>query len=188
MQDLDNLKNFHVTSTNVLLEDRKLSEDILLTQEKILSRDNSNKNKEDEISNHEGIFEDKKGYIFCVDDNPFNLLVAENVVEKVGYHCIKSQSGQECINMLNNLSDNDAIPKLILMDCQMPVMDGFETAQILNEMMKNGQIPKIPIVALTANNREEDKLKCFESGMVGHLSKPLFSGNLVKALSTLDSN
>lgn len=64
----------------------------------------------------------------------------------------------------------------------MPVMDGFEATVNLVEMMKKGQIDTCPIVALSANDREEDRKKSAESGMVEHIAKPLKVEYLAKVL------
>ena len=63
--------------------------------------------------------------------------------------------------------------KLIFMDLQMPIMDGYEATQALRKLMVEEKIPNIPIVALTANDSPQDKKKCIDVGMSGHLSKPL---------------
>lgn len=69
---------------------------------------------------------------------------------------------------------NEDFPfNLILMDCFMPVMDGFECTKCLNVMMDNEEIPRCPIVALSANDLEEDRNKSMESGMIEHIAKPL---------------
>lgn len=59
------------------------------------------------------------------------------------------------------------------MDCQMPVMDGFQASKILVDMMKNKLIPKIPIIACTAHAFDEDIEKCRSNGMSLHLAKPV---------------
>ena len=69
---------------------------------------------------------------------------------------------------------------LILMDCQMPEMDGFEATRQIR--LKERGKKKIPIVALTANEMVEDRLKCLDSGMDDHLPKPLRPGELIAAV------
>ncbi len=60
------------------------------------------------------------------------------------------------------------------MDCQMPVMDGYEATKRLKSMMEKGEIAKAPIIAVTANNRDEEHDKyCFDVGMMAILSKPI---------------
>jgi len=68
--------------------------------------------------------------------------------------------------------------KLIFMDLQMPIMDGCQTSQELIELMNKGKIPKVPIVALSANDSENDRKMCLKAGMVDYLSKPLKEDDL----------
>ncbi len=70
----------------------------------------------------------------------------------------------------------------ILMDLQMPLMDGFEATRELRKLMENKEIMEIPIVALSANDTEDDKRKCKEAGMFDHLGKPLYEEKLRKIL------
>jgi len=69
------------------------------------------------------------------------------------------------------------------MDCQMPILDGYETTKILIEMMNKGEISHVPIIALTANNSQEDIKRCYDCGMVGHLTKPISKESLRAALA-----
>ena len=130
--------------------------------------------------------EKEDSHILIVDDNPFNLLVAENLVKETGYTVKTASGGHEAIRKIEEFANQGQAVKVILMDCQMPVIDGYETTKILIEMMNNGKIPKVPILALTANNSKEDIKRCYDSGMVGHLTKPTSKKALVKALSKLD--
>jgi len=95
-------------------------------------------------------------------------------MEERGYRIVKALNGQEAITRATEHQANSRTFKVILMDCQMPVMDGYESTRILKKKMKAGEINMCPIVALTANNRDEehDKL-CREVGMDGHVAKPL---------------
>ncbi len=68
------------------------------------------------------------------------------------------------------------------MDCQMPVMDGYETTRVLKEKMKKKEIPNIPVIALTANDSEKDKEKCRKVGMSDYLTKPLNEPKLKKMM------
>ena len=115
----------------------------------------------------------KKKTILIVDDNPFNLTVAEYMINSLGFKSISALSGNAAVNVL--LSHNfDTEPiSMILMDCQMPIMDGYETTKMLKEKMGNKEIPEIPIVALTANHNENDKEECRKAGMCDYLTKPL---------------
>jgi len=123
--------------------------------------------------------------ILVVDDNPFNILVAENQLKAVGYSVKAARSGAEAIKIMKSAFRERRIFKAILMDCQMPIMDGFETTRILKDLMKKNEIQKVAIIALTANTSQRDVERCFESGMDDFLAKPLLIDKLKKSLSML---
>lgn len=118
-----------------------------------------------------------KDSVLVVDDNPFNIIVVKSLIEDRGLHAILANHGQEAINVV---LENKYTIKLILMDCEMPVMDGFEATKILREKMENGEIPNIPIYALSANSLESEIQKCLRTGMEGHIVKPLKESELKK--------
>jgi len=118
--------------------------------------------------------------ILVVDDYPFNLTVAEHLILGLGYKAKTALSGQAAIEEITQ-QEKEPI-KLILMDCQMPVMDGYETTKALKDLMLNKKIADIPIVALTANDSEIDRQLCAEIGMCDHLSKPIKESSLKKIL------
>ena len=127
-----------------------------------------------------------KGEILIVDDNPFNLMIAKNFVESLGYQAKTTISGQEAIYAVKNNERSGETFKCILMDCQMPIMDGFETTATLLGMMRNNQVKQVPIIALTANNSKDDIKRCLDCGMADHLAKPLFIGDLKRVISKLN--
>jgi len=119
-----------------------------------------------------------KSCILIVDDNPFNLTVAEHMISALGYHVKSALSGEAAVNILcKNHHVNQPI-KMIFMDCQMPIMDGYETTRVLKEKMKKAEIPNIPVIAFTANDSEKDKEKCRKVGMSDYLTKPLSEAKL----------
>ena len=123
-----------------------------------------------------------KSYVLIVDDNPFNVTVAEHMITALGFHVKSALSGEAAVNLLSqNDRQNQAI-KIIFMDCQMPVMDGYETTRVLKEKMKKKEIPNIPVIALTANDSEKDKEKCRKVGMSDYLTKPLNEPKLKKMM------
>lgn len=106
--------------------------------------------------------------VLLVEDNQVNQLVAVRMLEKFGVDCEKAEDGVEA---LEKISQNHY--DLILMDCQMPRMDGFQaTAQIREYQSKNGE-RHTPIVALTANAMEEDEERCISAGMDDYMAKPI---------------
>ena len=119
--------------------------------------------------------------ILIVDDNPFNLLVAKNIVESIGFMVDTALNGQKAIEEV--VASMKIQPySAILMDLQMPIMDGYEATKELRKMMERKEIMEIPIVALSANDTEDDKKKCKEAGMFDHLAKPLYEEKLRKIL------
>ncbi len=128
--------------------------------------------------------------VVIVDDNPFNLIVAEHLVAAQGCKVKTALSGKAAIDLVVDTYMKSEPISLILMDLQMPEMDGYQTTRNLKNLMQTKKIPEIPIVALTANDTEADKRACFESGMKEHLSKPLKETDLTRILrrySTADS-
>jgi len=131
-----------------------------------------------EVSLVRYLTQEVKPKILIVDDNPFNLVVAEQLVASHGYRVATVLSGQSAIEAVKEGTKNGDYVRLIFMDCQMPVMDGFEASRALKEMMLKKEIPDIPIVALTANSSDSDKKKSIRSGMCHHLMKPLKDSEL----------
>jgi len=122
-----------------------------------------------------------------VDDNPFNLMVAQNLVQSSGFRVKTAFNGKAAIEMVRKQADIGLPFKLILMDCEMPVMDGYETTRILTKSITNNEIPPVTIVALTAHEKSEEKKKCLESGMVDVLIKPINEKRLMKVLEKYKS-
>jgi len=109
-----------------------------------------------------------------VDDNPFNLMVATNLLEERNFRVKTAMNGREAVEATEDHQKRGMSFDLILMDCQMPIMDGYEASKILRKMMTEGEIKECPIIALTANNRDETHERMWkESGMSGHIAKPL---------------
>jgi signal transduction histidine kinase/ActR/RegA family two-component response regulator len=117
--------------------------------------------------------------LLIVDDNHVNLLVAQGLARKLGHEAEVTESGPEALAVLLN----DSRPyDLILMDCEMPDMDGFETAAEIIRLQNEGRIPPIPIVALTAHAVPDKIRACHEAGMVSHIAKPINSEKLDREL------
>lgn len=120
----------------------------------------SNKNK----SKYQ-TFEGKK--ILIVEDNIVNRKVAETMLKTFKVDHMSAENGEIAIENLNQ-----EIYDLLLMDIQMPVLDGYETTRIIKSH-ENQEIRKIPIIAMSAHASEEDKEKAFESGMDDYITKPV---------------
>jgi CheY-like chemotaxis protein/nitrogen-specific signal transduction histidine kinase len=117
--------------------------------------------------------------ILVVDDNPVNQLVAQRALERLGYSVEVASGGQQALEKLT-AEGCSRVFDAILLDCQMPGMDGYQTSAAIRRR-ENGS-PRVPIIALTANNSEEDRQRCIASGMDDYLGKPLQIAALAGAL------
>ncbi len=123
---------------------------------------------------------DLRGYrVLLVEDNDFNREIARYLLKEMELDVDDAQNGLECINMLSKAAEG--YYDLVLMDIQMPVMNGYKATAAIRNMA--GGIANIPIVAMTANAFDEDKQKCYEVGMNGHIGKPLESENVFSELA-----
>ena len=120
--------------------------------------------------------------ILLVEDNELNLEIATAILEEAGFIIESVTNGQECITKLQEVDDNYF--DVILMDIQMPVMNGYEATKIIRKM-ENKNKANIPIIAMTANAFEEDKKTSLECGMNGHITKPLDPAKMIKIVSSL---
>jgi CheY-like chemotaxis protein len=107
------------------------------------------------------------GRILLVEDNSVNQLVASRVLEKGGYTVTLANNGREALALLEATSFNGFA--CVLMDVQMPEMDGFEAT---SRIRQGGPSSAAPIIALTASVSREDRDRCIEAGMNDHLGKP----------------
>ena len=106
------------------------------------------------------------GSVLLVEDNPINQDVATAMLAALGVHSTLAVNGQNALDLVRE-RDFD----LVLMDCQMPVMDGFEATAAIRTLPE-GRGQRLPIIALTANAMQGDKQKCLGAGMNGFLAKP----------------
>jgi signal transduction histidine kinase/CheY-like chemotaxis protein len=106
----------------------------------------------------------RRGRVLLVEDNPVNQLVAKGMLGKLGCEVVTAAHGGEALDQLEQ-SDFD----LVLMDCNMPVMDGYEASR---QIRRSGRWPQLPIVALTANAMSEERERCRAAGMNDYLAKP----------------
>lgn len=125
-------------------------------------------------------FESKR--LILAEDNELNREITEEVLKEAGFQVDSVKNGREALQQL--ISRPEGFYDLILMDIQMPVMDGYEaTRQIRN--LENQRYATIPIIALSANAFEEDKDSSFIAGMNEHLAKPLDVAKLMKILKRI---
>ncbi len=118
--------------------------------------------------------------ILLVEDNPVNRMVAVKMLEKQGVEITIAQDGKEGVDQFMEKTFD-----LIFMDCQMPIMDGYEATEIIRQWERqNNAQNKIPIIALTAHAMEEDRQRCLFAGMNDYLTKPVKAESLRLALET----
>ncbi len=119
--------------------------------------------------------------ILIAEDNELNAEIAMTVLEENGIKVECAEDGNICINMLKEMPEDyfDAI----LMDIQMPNLNGYEAAKKIRAL--EGKHSEIPIIAMTANAFEEDKQRAIDSGMNAHIGKPVDIGKLVILLGNI---
>ena len=120
-----------------------------------------------------------KGAILLVEDNPMNQRVARYVLKTLGYEVHVAINGVEAVEMFKNRGYD-----LILMDCHMPVMDGYEATRLIRDMeSRTARRRQVPIIAVTADVLSSSYELCFEVGMNDFLPKPYEAGDLRRILS-----
>ena len=107
-------------------------------------------------------------FVLLVEDNPINQVVALEFLALMGLKTQLARNGQEALDLCDG-----AAPSLVLMDIQMPGMDGLECARRLREQQAQGRLPRFPILALTAHALDSDVADSLKAGMDEHLTKPL---------------
>lgn len=117
-----------------------------------------------------------------VDDNEINQLVALGILEDFGLTNIAvADNGKHALEALEQ-APSDSPFELILMDCQMPQMDGYEATRLIRQGAGGERHQNIPIIALTANAMQGDAQKCYDAGMNDYTSKPIDSEILYKKI------
>jgi signal transduction histidine kinase/CheY-like chemotaxis protein len=114
--------------------------------------------------------------ILLAEDNLVNQKVALHMLDKLGYRCDIAANGEEAVAMVEQINYD-----LVLMDCQMPEMDGYTATQIIRDR-EHGTGRHTPIIAMTANAMREDRARCLASGMDGFVPKPISIEELDTAL------
>jgi two-component system, cell cycle response regulator DivK len=106
-----------------------------------------------------------KATILVIEDNERNLYLVTFILEKCGYQVVQARDGQAGIRLAR-----EANPDLILLDIQLPVMDGYAVAR---EMMKDSELSGIPIVAVTSYAMAGDRERVLAAGCMGYIEKPI---------------
>ena len=103
--------------------------------------------------------------ILVVEDNPLNLKLVRDVLTASGYEVVEAQTGEAGVSLAA-----DCAPDLVLMDLQLPGIDGYEAMRLIRE---DPRVAEVPIVALTAFAMREDRERTARAGFDGYLSKPI---------------
>uniref|UniRef100_UPI000AD7ADFB response regulator n=1 Tax=Vibrio harveyi TaxID=669 RepID=UPI000AD7ADFB len=119
--------------------------------------------------------------ILLVEDNTVNQKVASLLLSKAGYQFEIAENGQIAVDMFQQDNGFD----IILMDCMMPVMDGFEATKEIRAYEKNSGLPKTPIIALTASVVDDDIQRCYDSGMDAYVPKPVRKEKLLHQIESV---
>jgi CheY-like chemotaxis protein len=117
------------------------------------------------------------GRVLLVEDNPVNRLVATTMLAPMGLEVTECEDGQQALERLREQPYD-----LVLMDCQMPVLDGFGATAAIRTGEAGADRSRVPIVAFTANALDGDAERCLAAGMDGYLSKPFTREQLATAV------
>jgi CheY-like chemotaxis protein len=123
--------------------------------------------EDDHSEKKQNVLLNRQLFILLAEDNKVNQKLASRMLEKLGHEVVIAENGEEAIEKMKQ-GDFD----LILMDVQMPIMDGFQATKKIRESEQKGN-KHIPIIALTAYAMKGDREKCLKAGMDGYLSKPI---------------
>lgn len=118
-----------------------------------------------------------QGRVLLVEDNPVNQMIAYSMLKKIGLGGEVAGNGQEALELLAK-EQFDAV----LMDCQMPVLDGYNATRELRKLELQNNQARMPVIAMTAHAMDGDRAKCLEAGMDDYLAKPVKIEDLVKTL------
>ncbi len=122
------------------------------------------------------------GRILLAEDVEMNQEIAVAILGDAGFSTEIASNGKIALEMLKN--SDPGYYQSVLMDIQMPVMNGYEAAKEIRRL-ENKELASIPIIAMTANAFEEDKQEALKCGMNGHIAKPIDVKNLFETLGKI---
>ena len=122
------------------------------------------------------------GRILLAEDNELNQEIAVAILEEAGFTTEIAENGQIAVDMMKKAERG--YYQMILMDVQMPVMNGYEATRIIRRLKDKGGA-SIPILAMTANAFEEDKREAMKCGMNGHIAKPIDIEKLIETMGKI---
>ena len=120
--------------------------------------------------------------IMIAEDNDLNAEIAAAILERAGLKTERVENGVQCVNLITKMPAGTY--DMILMDIQMPEMDGYEAARVIRQLPDRDKAC-IPIIAMTANAFEEDRKDAMAAGMNGHMAKPIQVDQLLSMLAEM---
>ncbi len=141
----------------------------------------SEKKEETKVQEHKH-YDYSGKHVLLVEDNELNREIATAILEGAGMKVDTATDGTEAVEIMDDAPEDKY--DLIFMDIQMPKMDGYTATREIRTL-KNNRKANIPIVAMTANAFEEDRKKSFDTGMNGHIVKPINMDDIAKVLETI---
>ena len=122
----------------------------------------------------------KGKYVLLAEDNDLNAEIAITILEDMGLIVERVEDGIQCVAKMEQMPAKSY--DLILMDIQMPEMNGYEAAKAIRAMNDRPDGKNIPIIAMTANSFAEDVQASLDAGMNAHLSKPIVIDEVIKTI------
>ena len=179
-QDFANL-GFHASLTKPISPS-----DLFNTLMQLLTGNNSNEGliaiSNKKISENASRITEQTCRVLLVEDNPINQEVAQGLLQDLGLTVTLANNGNEAIRALATAPADIPPFEAILMDCQMPVMDGYEATRQIRDNAAGKKYQNVPIIAMTANAMTGDREKCLQSGMNDYISKPIDPDTLEEVL------
>ncbi|WP_367947117.1 response regulator [Sphingopyxis sp. BSNA05] len=120
------------------------------------------------------------GKILIAEDHDINQILIAEMIKKLGYQPVLAVNGADAIAKVEAAAEENRPFNLVLMDVQMPVMDGYEATESIRQ--KGYPKEELPILAITANAYPEDIARCMQAGMQGHIAKPVMFDTLKSSL------
>ncbi len=116
--------------------------------------------------------------VLLVEDNPVNQIMGKAMLKKQGCDIVTADDGAQAVAAVQQQRFD-----LILMDCQMPVMDGFAATAAIRALVQSGSIAPCPIIAVTGNDQEGDAAQCLAAGMDDYIKKPMALDDVTRILT-----
>jgi two-component system cell cycle response regulator DivK len=118
--------------------------------------------------------------ILVVEDNPRNLKLVRDVLQFSGYEVVEASTGEDSVRLAD-----ETLPDLILMDLQLPGIDGAEALQRIRARCGRSGGPRVPVVAVTAFAMDQDRQRAYASGFDGYVEKPINVRGLLQQVGDL---